>query len=171
MVDATALGGLLAGDDLFDHAHDVALFHDQIFDSVDLDLIARPFSEQHPVALLQIDRNELAGLVAATWTNGDHLSLGRFLFGGIRNDDSTSSLIVGVDARNDDAVVKRSKLHLNPPKYLVLLIFQMTGAEAQFRGAQRKQPLLCSWCAFSTLQVGLLIPYQAGAALKKGLSD
>src|SRR4029077_17563872 len=47
MFDATALGSLFAGSALFDHAHDVALFHDQILDSIDLDLSARPFAEQH----------------------------------------------------------------------------------------------------------------------------
>src|SRR5580692_4723955 len=46
-----------------------------------------------------------------------------FFFGCIRNDDSTCGLILGVDARNHDAVVKRPKLHINPPKYLLLLVF------------------------------------------------
>jgi hypothetical protein len=64
-----------------------------------LDLSARPFAEQHAVARLQIDWDELAGLVPATWTDGDHLSLRRLLFGGIRNDDSTCGLVLGVDAR------------------------------------------------------------------------
>ena len=32
------LGGLLASDGLFDHAHDVAFFHDQVFDPVELNL-------------------------------------------------------------------------------------------------------------------------------------
>src|SRR5215204_3794831 len=110
------LGGLLvAGDGLFDHAHDVALFHDQIFDPIDLDLVARPFAEQHAVTDLEVDGDDFPGLIAAAWADGDHLSLRRFLFGGIRNDDSTCGLVVGVDARNDDAVVERPKLHINPP--------------------------------------------------------
>src|SRR5450759_3464332 len=58
------------------------------------------------------------------WTDGDHLSLRRLLFGGIRNDDSTCGLALGVDARNHDAVVKRPKLHINPPTCLMLLIFR-----------------------------------------------
>src|SRR5450759_3057098 len=49
-------------------------------------------------------------------------SLRRLLFGGSRNDDSTCGLGLGVDARNHDAVVKRSKLHINPPRCLLLLI-------------------------------------------------
>src|SRR5450631_87187 len=114
-----SLGSLLSGDGLFDHAHDVALFHDQIFDTVDLDLSARPFAEQHAVSRFQVDRDELAGLVAAAWTDGDHLSLRRLLFGGVRNDDSTCGLALGFDARNHDAVVKRPKLHINPPNCLM----------------------------------------------------
>src|ERR1700682_4005641 len=117
------LGSLFAGDRLFDHAHDVALFHDQIIDSLDLDLRARPFAEQHTVANLEVDGDDFPGLIAAAWTDGDHLSLRRLLFDGIRNDDSTWGLIVGVDARNHDAVVKRAKLHSNPPKYMLLLSF------------------------------------------------
>src|SRR3974390_3195054 len=57
-------------------------------------------------------------------THGDHLALRRLLFGGIRNDDSTCGLVLDVDARNHDSVVKRSKLHINPPKRLMLLIFE-----------------------------------------------
>src|SRR6478672_12261850 len=53
-VYATALGSLLTGDGLFDHAHDVALFHDQIFHPVDLDLRARPFAKQHAVTNLEV---------------------------------------------------------------------------------------------------------------------
>src|ERR1022692_886856 len=139
---ALALGRFLAGDGLFDHAHDVALFHDQIFDPVDLDLSARPFAEQHAVTGLQFDRDELAGLVAATWTDGDHLSLRRLLFGGIRNDDSTCGLIVGVDARNHDAVVKRPKFHINPSKYMFLLIFR---TEKQRPSTDRKMNAASSY--------------------------
>src|SRR4051812_11611497 len=117
------LGSLFVGDGLFNHAHDVALFHDQIFHPVDLDLRARPFAEQHAVANLEVDGSDFPSLIAATWTDGDHLSLRRLLFGGIRNDDSTGGLTVGFDARNHDAVVKRPKFHTNPPKYLVLLSF------------------------------------------------
>src|SRR4029077_7011562 len=117
------LGSLLAGSGLFDHAHDVALFHDQIFDTVDLDLRARPFAEQHAVANLEVDGDDFPGFIAAAWTDRDHLSLRRLFFGCIRNDDSTCGLVLGVDARNHDAVVKRPKLHINPPKYLLLFAF------------------------------------------------
>src|SRR5580698_8344880 len=42
------------------HAHDVALLHDQEFLAVELDLGAGPFAEQHAVADLEVDRDQLA---------------------------------------------------------------------------------------------------------------
>src|SRR5580700_6631139 len=48
------LSGFLCGDGVFDHAHDVGFFHDDEFVAVELDLGARPFAEQHAVALLDV---------------------------------------------------------------------------------------------------------------------
>src|SRR6266566_192581 len=106
-----ASGGLLLGDALFDDAHDVALLHDQELFAVDLDLGARPFAEQHAVADLDVDRDQLAGLVAAAGANGRNLALGGLLLGGVGNDDAAGALFLGIDALDDDAVVKRTKLH------------------------------------------------------------
>src|SRR3954462_6147387 len=122
------LGGLLAGNRLLDDAHDVAIPHDQILGPLDLDLRARPLAEQHAVATLEIDGGDFPGLIAAAWTDGDHLSLRRLLFGGIRDDDSACALAVRIEARKHHAVVKGPKLHVNPPKYLLWL---------SFRGKQR----------------------------------
>src|SRR5262249_30763509 len=100
-----ASGGLLPGDALFDDAHNVALLHDQQLFAVDLDLGAGPFAEQHPIADLDVDGNELAGFVAAAGTDGDDLALGGFLFGRVGNDDAAGALLFGVDALDDNAVV------------------------------------------------------------------
>jgi hypothetical protein len=78
---------------------------------------------QHPVAFLEVDRDELAAFVAATRTDADHLSLSRLLFGGIRNDNSACALILGIDARDHNAVVKRPKRHIGSPEWVFLLIF------------------------------------------------
>jgi hypothetical protein len=43
-------------------------------------------SDQHAVADLDVDGDELAALVAAAGSNGEHLALLRFLPGGVRND-------------------------------------------------------------------------------------
>src|SRR5215468_5959642 len=79
-----------------DHAHDVGLLHDQKVIAIDLDLGARPLAEQHAIAWLQIDRDELAGFVAAPRANGDDLALLRLLLGGVRNDDAALGLLLGV---------------------------------------------------------------------------
>src|SRR5437762_4699410 len=149
------LGSLLAGSGLFDHAHDVALFHDQVFDPLDLDLRARPFAEQHAVADLEIDGDDFPGLSAAAWTDGDHLSLRRLLFGGVRISDPTCGLILGVNARNHDAVVKWPKLHVDPPKYLCLRSFLTKSREAHTKRNMRAS-LCFNWFVFGTLQVRLL---------------
>src|SRR5712664_430676 len=103
--------GLLPGGGLVEHAHDVALFHDQELDAVELDLGARPLAEQHPVADLDVDRDQLAGLIPPAGADGDDLALGRLLLGGVGNDDAAGRLRLGIDALDDDAIVKRTKLH------------------------------------------------------------
>ena len=47
------------------HAHDVALLHDQELLAVELDLGAGPFAEQHAVADLEVDRDQLAAVAEA----------------------------------------------------------------------------------------------------------
>src|ERR1700692_707227 len=63
-------GFLLGGAAAFDDAHDVALLHDQEILAVDFDFGARPLAEQHCVADLEIDRDQLAGFVPATGAEG-----------------------------------------------------------------------------------------------------
>src|ERR1700704_1807060 len=72
-------GGFLLGHWLIEHPHDVALFHDQEIDSIELDLGARPFAEQHEVAHFEVDRDELANLIAAAWAYRGDLALGGLL--------------------------------------------------------------------------------------------
>src|SRR6201989_250663 len=127
------LRGLLAGDRLITDAHDVALLHDEIIDAVDLDLSAGPFSKQHAVASLQVDRYQLAVLVAATRTDGDDLALGGFFLRGIGNDDPACALFFGVDALNHDAVVKRTKLHKYSPNCCVEFL---RAHDRSWRGSQ-----------------------------------
>ena len=85
-------GLLLRGGQIGENAHDVALLHDQQLLAVKLDLGARPFAKQHAVANLEIDRNELAGFVAATGANGGDFALRGFFLGTVRNDDPASGL-------------------------------------------------------------------------------
>src|SRR5262245_29414636 len=94
------------------HAHDVGLLHDQELFAVELDLGARPFAEQHAVARLDVDRNQLSGLVAAARPNGDDLTFLRLLLGGVRDDDAAFGLLLGIDTLHDHAVVQWTKLGL-----------------------------------------------------------
>src|SRR6266487_3066952 len=109
---------ILLGIGLDQHPHNVALFHDEVLDAIDFDLGARPFAEQDTVADLDVDRDELAALVAATGSNGDDLALLWLLLGGVGNDDATSGLRLGIDSLDDNAVMKRSEFHRCPPTVL-----------------------------------------------------
>src|SRR6516164_4383476 len=80
------LSGLFLGGGVGENAHDVALLHDQQLLAVDLDLGARPFAEQHAVADLDVDRDQLAALVAAARANGDDFALGGLFLGRVGND-------------------------------------------------------------------------------------
>src|ERR1700681_2192390 len=85
-------GSLFLSLGLDKHPHDVALFHDQVLDAIDLDLGARPFAEEHPVADLHVDRDQLAALVAATRADADDPALLRLLLCGVGNDNPAGSL-------------------------------------------------------------------------------
>jgi len=107
---SAALGGLLLGGSAaFDDAHDIGLLHDQEILAVDLHFSARPFAKQHRVADFQVDRDQLAALVAAARADGDDFALRGLLFGRVGNDDAASSFFFGINALDDDAVVKRDE--------------------------------------------------------------
>src|SRR5580704_289204 len=106
-----ASGGLPAGADAFEHAHDVALLHDQEILAVDLDLGAGPFAEKDAVAGLHIKRNELAALVTRAGAHGDDFALLRLLFCGVGNDDPALGLLFAFEAADDHTVVQRTKFH------------------------------------------------------------
>src|SRR5271157_1712754 len=102
---------LLVGRCALDHAHDVGLFHDQKVLAIDLDLGAGPFAEQHPVARLDVKRNELAAFVTGSRPDGDHLAFLRLFLGGVGNDDAALRLVLSCDAADDDAVVQWTEFH------------------------------------------------------------
>src|SRR5580692_3285075 len=104
-------GLLLGGGQIGENAHDVALLHDQQFLAIELDLGARPLAEQHAVADLEVDRDQLAGFVMAARTDGGDFALRGLFLGAVRNDDAASGLVFGVDALDHDAVVERTELH------------------------------------------------------------
>src|SRR5579872_1697016 len=104
-------GFLLGGGRAFNHAHDVGLLHDQEILAVDLDFRARPLAEQDPFARLELDRRELAALVAATRAHCDDLALLRLFLYGVGNDDAAFRRILALEAADNDAVVQRTEFH------------------------------------------------------------
>src|SRR5271168_4277779 len=95
----------------FDHAHDVALLHDQELLAVDLDLRPGPLAEQDAFAGLEFDRRKFAALVASAGSDRDDLALLRLLLDGVGNDDAAFRLFLALKAADDDAVVQRTEFH------------------------------------------------------------
>src|SRR5580698_10267672 len=95
-----------------DHAHDVGLLHDQELFAVELHFGAGPLAEQHAVAGLHADRNELSRLIAAARTDCHDLALGGLFLGRIGNDDAALGLFLGIDTLDDHAVMQWPELRL-----------------------------------------------------------
>src|SRR5258708_6133001 len=94
-----------------DHAHDVGLFHDDQLFAVELDLVAVPFAEHHPVALLDVHRHELAVVAAGAGAARDDLAFHRLFLRGVGNDDATRCLCFRFHAPNQHAVMQWPKCH------------------------------------------------------------
>src|SRR6188474_1937974 len=104
-------GSPLAGWRAFDDAHDVGLLHDQELLALDLDLGARPLAEQDAVAFPQVQRHDLALLVAGARAHGDHLALDRLLLSRVRYDDAASSLLLGREPPHHNSVMQGTEFH------------------------------------------------------------
>ena len=70
---AEGSGGLSRTSSFHQHPHQVAFLHDHVLDAVELDFGPRPLAEQHAVADLDVDRDELAALIATTGADGNDL--------------------------------------------------------------------------------------------------
>ena len=77
------------------HAHDVGFLHDQDLITVDGDFGARPLAEQHAVADLDVDRDQLAGLVTAAGADCGAFDLGGLFLGGVGDNDAALGLLIG----------------------------------------------------------------------------
>src|ERR1700687_3291950 len=83
-------GLLLGGGDIGENAHDVALLHYQEFFAIELDLGAGPLAEQHAVADLEVDRDQLAWFVTDARADGGDFALRGLFLGTVGNDDAAS---------------------------------------------------------------------------------
>src|SRR5919198_1359392 len=99
---------------LFDHAEDVVLTHDEVILAVELDLRAGILAEEHLVADLHVERENLAVFGHLSLADGYHFPLLGFFLGGIGNVDSPRGLGLFLDPLDDDTVLHRSQIHLFP---------------------------------------------------------
>ena len=98
-----------------DNPEDVAFLHDDEVFTVDLHLGAGPFAEQDLVAGLDVQRGDLAVVRPRAGADGDDLALLRLFLGSIGIDYSSGGLFIGLDAADEDTVMKRPKpMGLNP---------------------------------------------------------
>src|SRR5438132_675000 len=102
---------LCGGGAALDDAHDVGLLHDHQFLAVDLDLGARPFPEQHPIAGLDIERLHLSVFPTGPRPDSDDLAFHRLFLGGVGNDDPSRRLRLLLDTPYEHAIVQRSEFH------------------------------------------------------------
>src|SRR5262249_38825876 len=104
-------GGLSRTSSLHQHPHQVAFLHDYVLDAVEFDFGPRPLAEQHPVPDLDIDRDELAALIATARADGNDLPFLGFFLRGIRDDDATTGLLFSFDPLDNNAIVKWTEFH------------------------------------------------------------
>src|SRR5262245_58402746 len=96
---------------LLEHREDVFLADDQVVFPVERDLAAGVLAEQDLVALLDLERRDLAVVVHLAGAHRDHESLLGLLLGGVGDDDAALGLGLGLEALDQDAVVQGSELH------------------------------------------------------------
>ena len=101
------------GVELVDNAQNVAFLHDEQIFAINLDLCPGPFAEQHSVAGLDVQRDELAAFVARAWANRDNLTFLWLFLCGIWNDDAAFGLFLAFETLDDHAVVQGTKRHCN----------------------------------------------------------
>src|SRR5205807_1370535 len=100
-------GGLCA----FDDAHDVFLAHHEELVALHLHGLPGVLAEQHSVAGLDVERDQLARVILLALAHGDDLALVGLFGGGVRDDDSTCGPALLFDALDDHTVMQRTDFH------------------------------------------------------------
>src|SRR5690606_18915123 len=98
-----------------DHREDVVLAQTQLLRSFALDLGPAVLAEEALVALLHLERRDLAVLADAAVADGLDHTLNRLLFGRVGNDDAALGLLFFFQALDEHAIVQRTNLHLFLP--------------------------------------------------------
>src|ERR1700759_1154527 len=94
-----------------DDPHDVAFLHDDQVFTVDLDLGARPFAEQDVISRLHVERRDAPALRARPAADGDAFAFLRLFLRRIGDDDPARSLLLGLQATDENAVMKWTECH------------------------------------------------------------
>jgi hypothetical protein len=145
-----------------DDAHEVGLLHDQELLTVDLDLGARPFAEQHAVAGLDVDGDQLAGLVAATRSNGEDFTLRRLLLGGVRDDDAACRLFLKSEMDRGDPINREGVRTMATIKIALILAIPVAALLVPFpRSSAHEQVGACSLNVTNRCQIKSVIVAQA----------
>src|SRR5262249_11193447 len=106
---------LLVAAAVFDDGEYLVFAHDEVFLTLELDLLAGVLAEQDQVAGLDVQRDPLAVVLRLAVARGNHLALLRLFLCGIGDDDPADFLLAFLDALNNDAVVQRSDVHAFAP--------------------------------------------------------
>src|ERR1700739_691405 len=109
------LSSFLIRGGVINYAHDVGLLHDHEVLAIELDLGARPLAEQHAVAGLDVERVQLAILVARAGPDGDDFAFHRVFLRRVRDEDAASGFRLRLDTTNQDAVLQWAQFHLRSP--------------------------------------------------------
>src|SRR6185369_17056662 len=102
---------VMEGGLLFDDREQVVFLHDQQLIALDLDGLAAVLAEQHTVAHLDVQDDQLALITLATRTHGQDFALIGLLGGIVGNHDARGSLGFTVDTLDDHAIVQGAKFH------------------------------------------------------------
>src|SRR4029077_15711872 len=68
--------------------------------------------EQHAIAALDVERMQLASLIAGAGTDGEHFPFHRFFLCRVGEENAAGSLRFRIDAANQDAVLQWTQFHL-----------------------------------------------------------
>src|SRR5258708_1767613 len=112
MIGSSWLGGFLLRGGPIEHAHDVGFLHDHQVFAIELDLGARPFREQHAIAALDVERVQLATLVAGAGTDGEDFAFHRLFLRRVGDEDAAGGLRLRIDAADQNAVLQGTQFHL-----------------------------------------------------------
>src|SRR5262245_48613305 len=96
---------------LLNHAHQIFFAHHQVLDALDLHGLTRVLAEEDLVALLHVERADLAVFEDLAGSHRDDLASVWLLGGGVRDHDARGGLSLFLEALHDHAVMQGADFH------------------------------------------------------------